>query len=473
MTLEHPREHCGLCGVSGGESVLALTHLGLHALQHRGQEAAGVMLAGGGTCFLHRARGLVDDAFDGLPPVMRGLAAERAIAHVRYSTAGDSSAANAQPLMVEIAGQKLGIAHNGTLCNAASLRLELLADGAILQTTSDTELVLHLIARALRKRPATQLWDAVAESLTRLKGAYAFLLLTKDCMAAVRDPMGFRPLSIGDLPDDGCLVASETIAHTVTGARPVREVEPGEMVIWGPGGRVESRRFAPCVRRAHCIFEHVYFARPGSYVFGDSVYEVRKAMGRQLAREAPVAADVVIPVPDSGTFAALGFAEESKLPFDMGFTRNHYVGRTFIDPGQRLSRRKLVARKLQPIAEAVAGRRVCLVEDSIVRGNTCQARVRTLRDAGAREVHMRVSCPPHRCGCYFGIDFPESGQLLANQAPLEQMRERLRLDSLAYLSKDGMLSCVRRYRPEDYCCACFDGRYPVEPDTLDERPLPC
>lgn len=462
-----PREYCGLCGVTGGESVLENLHLGLHALQHRGQEAAGVMVAFDNHCAVHRGAGLVDDVFRGIPADWRNAPVARGIAHVRYSTAGGPAAVNAQPLMVDMAGRQIGIAHNGTITNAGSLRRYLQEEGAIFETTSDTELVLHLMARSLMKTHKGDLWGALEDALRRLSGAYCFLLMTRDQLVAVRDPLGFRPLAIADFHDGNYMVASETISFNVTGARAVREVEPGEMVICGPNHRMESRSFVESPRRAHCIFEHVYFSRPGSQVFGDSVYEVRKAMGRRLAREAPVAADVIVPVPDSGMFAGLGFAEESGIPLDMGFTRNHYVGRTFIDPGL-VSRRKLVTRKLQPIAEAVRGKRICLIEDSIVRGSTSRARIHTLRESGAVEVHMRVSCPPHRYGCYFGIDFPERDALLANTMDFQDLAAALRLDSLEYLSKDGMLECVKAYKPEDYCCACFDGCYPVQPEALNE-----
>ena len=464
------REHCGLCGVSGGENVLEQVHLGLHALQHRGQEAAGVMAVVGVEVLLHRGAGLVDDVFGHMPDSMKSAEASRAISHVRYSTAGGSSDCNAQPIVVEMAGHTVGIAHNGTICNAGSLRRELQQEGAIFQTTSDTELILHLVARSLMKRHHGDLWGALEEALGRVRGAYSLLLMTRDHMAAVRDPFGFRPLCIGDFDDGSYMVASETIAFGVTGARYMREVEPGEMVVWGPHNIMRSRRFAECERRAHCIFEHVYFARPGSIVFDDSVYDVRKAMGRRLALEAPVEADVIIPVPDSGMFAALGYAEESGIPLDMGLTRNHYVGRTFIDPGL-VSRRKLVTRKLQPIVEAIRGKRICLIEDSIVRGSTSRARIHTLREVGAKEVHMRVSCPPHRYGCYFGIDFPDREKLLANRIPEGELAHVLRLDSLIYLSQGGMLSCVGAHRPEDYCCACFDGAYPTVPEGYDGTPL--
>ena len=466
---EKPKEYCGLCAVSGGADVLERVHLGLHSIQHRGQEATGVMVAlPDGESLLHKAPGLVGEVFARIPDSWPVHDVTRAISHVRYGTAGGSTAVNAQPLMVNVAGHTVGIAHNGTICNAPSLREELLQDGAIYQTSTDTELILHLMARAAKDCDG-DLWKALEEALGRLKGAFSLLVMIDGVMAAARDPFGFRPLAIGDFEDGAYIVASETIAFSVTGAAYVREVEPGELVIWGAGNRMTSRQFAPCERRAHCIFEHVYFARPGSRVFEDSVYQVRKEMGRVLARECPVDADIIVPVPDSGMYAALGFAEESGIPLDMALSRNHYVGRTFIDPGLSSSRQKLVSRKLQPIAEALAGKRVCLVDDSIVRGSTSRTRVHTIRAVGAKEIHMRISCPPHKYGCYFGIDFPESESLLANKVAPDDLCRSLRLDSLGYLSKDGMLSCVRARRPEDYCCACFDGQYPILPDHLDRR----
>ena len=470
--LDHPREYCGLCGVTGGDSVLEQIHLGLHSLQHRGQEAAGVMVALDGECRVHKGTGLVDSVFATLPRKWwNDTSLHRAISHLRYSTAGGSVANNAQPLMVNMADETVGIAHNGTLCNADSLRRELLDEGAIFQTSSDTELILHLVARSLITRYNGDLLEALKHSLGRVEGAYSLLLMTKDLLIAVRDPQGFRPLCIGDFDDGSYMVASESIAFSVTGARYLREVEPGEMVVWDRNNRMTSHRFQTSERHAFCIFEHVYFARPGSYVFGDSVYEMRKKMGRQLARECPADADVVIPVPDSGIYAALGYAEQSGLPFDMGLSRNHYVGRTFIDPGL-VSRNRLVRRKLQPISEALHGKRICLVEDSIVRGTTSRARIRTLRDVGVKEIHMRVSCPPHRYGCYFGIDFPERERLLANKVAADQMAQTLHLDSLGYLSLEGMLGCAEAHPPEEYCCACFSGDYPIIPESLDAGTTP-
>jgi amidophosphoribosyltransferase len=365
-----------------------------------------------------------------------------------------------------MSGHVVGIAHNGTICNAGSLKRQLQDEGALLQTRTDTELVLHLMSRGLMKRHSGDPWEALKEALCQLRGAYSLLLMDDRHMVAVRDPLGFRPLAIGAFPDGGYIVASETIAFDVTGADYLREVEPGEMVVWDRDGTMTSHRFVESRRRAHCIFEHVYFARPGSRVFGDSVYEVRRAMGRRLARDWPVDADLVVPVPDSGVYAGLGFAEESGIPFDMGLSRNHYVGRTFIDPGTN-SRREMVMRKLQPITEALRGKRICLIEDSIVRGSTSRARVETLRDVGVKEVHMRVSCPPHRFGCYFGIDFPDRDELIANRYDVADLARQLHLDSLQYLSREGMLSCVRAYGPTDYCTACFDGNYPTIPEDLE------
>jgi amidophosphoribosyltransferase len=460
MSNDKPREYCGLCGVTGSDNTIEQVYLGLHSQQHRGQEAAGFMMVVDGTCMLHKNSGLVDEVFAKIPDSWKKGKITRGISHVRYSTAGGSSVINAHPLMVNMGGQVVGIAHNGTISNAAVLRRELMEQGVTFQTSTDTEIILHLMARCLHRHQG-KLWDALEEALARVEGAYCLLLLTKDELVAVRDPHGFRPLAIADFNEGGYMVASETIAFEVTGARYLRDINPGEILIIGKEGQTTSRRISTTATHlSQCIFEHVYFARPGSRVFGDSVYEVRKAMGRRLAVESPVNADIIVPVPDSGLYAALGFAEQSGIPFDLGLSRNHYVGRSFIDPGLT-SRRKLVSRKLQPIVEAIRGKSVCLVDDSIVRGSTSRARIHSLREAGAKEVHMRISCPPHRFGCYFGIDFPERGALLANNVPLKDIAAHLRLDSLAYLSQEGMLGCVKAHPATDYCCACFDGNYPV------------
>lgn len=466
-------EYCGLCGVSGyrGDQV-SLVAEGLLALQHRGQEAAGILACSGGAMRLHKRRGTVAEAMSDIPAEFFSRQMSSVMGHVRYGTYGGEDAENAQPLMVSMAGLQIGIAHNGTLSNAGPLRDELQRQGAIFLTNTDTEVVLHLMSRNL-EQTGYNIREALGIALDRLQGAYCFLLMSPHGLYAVRDPLGFRPLNLGRFEEGGWMVASETLAFDVCGAEYVREIGAGE-IFYVPheGGEPESGSFgggSDLFRNrkglAQCIFEHVYFARPGSRVFGDSVYSTRLAMGRQLAREHPADCDVVAPVPDSGMFAAIGFARELGIPFDMCFTRNHYIGRTFINPASA-RRAVMVMRKLQPIPEAVRDRRICVVEDSIVRGTTSSARIRALREAGAAEVHMRVSCPPHRFGCYFGIDFPEPSKLIANRCSMEEIADQLGLDSLGYLSREGMLSCVTAHRPEDYCTACFDGRYPVKvPET--------
>jgi len=463
-------EYCGLCGISGyRENAVALVAEGLLALQHRGQEAAGVLACCNGELTLHKRKGTVDEAMSDIPPEFLKVRTSAVIGHVRYGTYGGDGVENAQPLLVRMAGYQIGIAHNGTLTNASSLRRELQRTGSIFLTNTDTEVVLHLMSRSL-EQTGFSIRKALEIALKRLRGAYCFLLMTPSGFYAVRDPLGFRPLSLGRFEEGGWIVASETLAFDVCGAEYVREIEAGEIIYiphdsFEPESATFDRGTNLFLKReglAQCIFEHVYFARPGSRVFGDSVYKVRLAMGRQLAREHPVDCDIVAPVPDSGMFAAMGFARELGLPFDMCFTRNHYVGRTFINPASA-KRAAMVIRKLQPIPEAVRGKRLCVVEDSIVRGTTSRARIRALREAGASEVHMRVSCPPHKYGCYFGIDFPEPSKLIARNYSVEEIAGQLELDSLGYLSRDGMLSCVEAHDPSDYCTACFDGRYPVNP----------
>jgi len=467
-----PGEYCGLCGVMGSSVAPALLVAeGLFAQQHRGQEAAGIAtLSEHGRIVLHKRKGLVAEAMADAPRAVFSEASTASVGHVRYGTFGGDDLLNAQPILVNMAGIPVAIAHNGTISNAGSIRRELQRKGHILQTNTDTEIVLHLMSRELEDN-GYNVRRCLEIALSRLEGAYCLLLLTPEGMYAVRDPMGFRPLCLGSIPDRGWVVASESIAFAMTGAEYVREIEAGEMLFFSVnGGPPASSRFNPEAelfnpegnRLAQCIFEHVYFARPGSIVFGDSVYQVRIAMGHQLAREHPAQCDMVMPVPDSGMFAAMGYAREIGVNLDMGFTRNHYVGRTFIDPGQA-ARPAMVMRKLQAIPEAIKGRRLCVVEDSIVRGTTSRTRIKALREAGAREIHMRVSCPPHRHGCYFGIDFPSEERLIAHSRSIEEITELLGLDSLAYLSVEGMLSCVRAHKTSDYCTACFTGDYPVLP----------
>ncbi len=469
-------EYCGLCGVIGAEkSITALVAEGLFAQQHRGQEASGIAtLDKNKEIQLHKKNGLVSDLMLDIPSEMMSSEVIGGIGHVRYGTFGGSSVLNAQPILVRMADIPVAIAHNGTISNAGVIRRSLQRKGHIFQTNTDTEIVLHLMSRELEDTDYN-IEKCLQLAISKLEGAFCLLLLVPQGMYVIRDSKGFRPLSLGKIRGGGWIVASETIAFPVTDAEYVREIYPGEMLFFPVDG--ENTTCEPIssipgreqelfpernTRYAQCIFEHVYFARPGSYVFGDSVYEVRIKMGRQLAREYPADCDMVMPVPDSGMFAAMGFARELGLPLDMGFTRNHYVGRTFIDPGHA-TRAAMVMRKLQPIPEAIKGKRVCVVEDSIVRGTTSKARIKALREAGALEVHMRISCPPHMYACYFGIDFPEENTLIANKYSVEEIREILNLDSLGYLSVEGMLGCVSAHKPENYCAACFTGDYPVPP----------
>ena len=464
-------EHCGLCGVTGVPGgAVALVAEGLHALQHRGQESAGILAHTSRGLSLHKRQGLVSDALAHLPEWWGPEDVPAAIGHVRYGTFGGEGVLNAQPILVDMAGRRVGIAHNGTISNAAKIKRDLERRGSIFQTQTDSEVVLHLMSRQLQDT-GFDIRQALELSLQKLEGAFCLLMMTPEGMYAIRDPLGFRPLCLGRIPEGGWVVASESIAFPGIGAEYVREVEAGEIVFLPYNGEEpESGNFGVghglfsdgSPKLAQCIFEHVYFARPGSHIFGDSVYEVRVEMGAQLAREYPADCDMVMPVPDSGMFAALGFSRELGIPFGMGFTRNHYVGRTFINPGQA-RRAAMVMRKLQPIPEAIRGKRLCVVEDSIVRGTTSTARIRALREAGAKEVHMRVSCPPHRHGCYFGIDFPEQETLVAYGRTTGEIAEILDLDSLGYLSREGMLGCVTAHSPDDYCTACFCGDYPVKP----------
>lgn len=471
---DQPKDHCGVFGIAHHPEAASLTRLGLHALQHRGQESAGIYLLreeqrdahSEPRCELQKGMGLVAEVFRRLPKEWWKTPQSMAIGHVRYSTAGGSNLVNAQPFAVEFDRWQLGLAHNGTLSNAEVIRSQLKRSGAILQGTTDTELILHLAAR--HHEAGASPWCALKAALRHVDGAYSLLALCEDGMAAIRDPYGWRPLVMGRL-DKATVFCSETCALDLIGAEYVRDVQPGEMILVRPDGSIHSEIVATARRLAHCIFELVYFARPDSLVFGECVYRVRRAFGARLAEEAPVPADVVMPVPDGGVYAALGYAETSGLPFDLGIMRNHYVGRTFIQPSAE-ERASAARAKLNPIRNAIKGKRIVLVDDSIVRGNTARQRVHLLRSQGAKEVHMRISCPPHVGPCYYGIDFPDPNQLIANHLSLEEIAKEIHVDTLAYLSLEGMLGCVEASPASDYCHACFSRQYPVNPKFCKPPP---
>jgi len=450
--LDKFKDECGVFGIFGHPEAANMTYLGLYALQHRGQESAGIAASDGQQVRISRAMGYVADTFDG--PTLAGLPGPIAIGHVRYSTAGESKLLNAQPILIDCAHGQIAICHNGNLVNARELRDELVRQGSIFQSNSDTEVILHLYARS----KARHVEDAIVESVSQAQGAFSLVMLTKDRLVAIRDPHGFRPLALGKL-GEAYVVCSETCAMDLIGATYERDVEPGEVLIISADG-VRSIKPFPPAPLAHCIFEHVYFARPDSYVFGRSVNEVRTELGRVLAREQPVDADVVVPVPDSGVCAAMGYAEASGVPLRMGLIRNHYVGRTFIQP-QASIRHFGVKVKLNPVRSVLNGRRVILVDDSLVRGTTSQKIVRMVRAAGAKEVHVRISCPPTISPCFYGVDTPRKSELIAATHTLEEIREFLEADSVAYMSLEGLLSTVGSER-KSYCSSCYTGHYPVE-----------
>ena len=449
--LDKFKDECGVFGIFGHPEAANLTYLGLYALQHRGQESAGIATSDGEKLRVSRAMGHVADAFD--ERALETLPGHVAIGHTRYSTAGESRLQNAQPILIDCAHGQIAIAHNGNLVNARDLRDRLVRDGSIFQTSSDTEVVLHLYARS-REHTVE---GALVESISQISGAFSLALLTKDRLIAARDPHGFRPLALGKL-DDAYIVCSETCALDLIGATYVRDIEPGELLIISDGGLRSLRPFPPAPL-AHCIFEHVYFARPDSYVFGKSVNEVRTELGRILSRESPVPADVVCPVPDSGVCGATGYAEASGIPMEMGLIRNHYVGRTFIQPQQAI-RHFSVRIKLNPVRSVLEGRRVILIDDSIVRGTTSRKIVKMVRAAGAKEVHLRIACPPTVSPCFYGVDTPSRSELIAATHSLEEIRDFIGADSLAYLSLDGLLQAVAPQR-SSYCTSCYTGVYPV------------
>ncbi len=453
-----PRHECGICGIFNHPDASKLAYFGLYALQHRGQESAGIVSSDGTRVSIHKAMGLVPDVFS--EDILRNLAGHLAIGHVRYSTTGASTATNTQPLLVRHRGHSFSVAHNGNLVNATALRTDLEEKGSVFQTTMDSEVVLHLLVRS----GELTLDSALERTFAAIKGAFSILLMTEDCMVAVRDPDGFRPLCLGKLSaggEESWIVASETCALDLVEAEYVRDIEPGEMLVISRDG---LRSLFPWPRQTphHCIFEHVYFARPDSEVFGINVYHARKEMGRILAEEAQIDADFVMPFPDSGNYAALGYAQQSGIPLEFGVIRNHYVGRTFIQPTQSM-RDFNVRVKLNPVRSFLQDKRIIIVEDSIIRGTTGKSRVAALRRAGARKVHMVVSCPPTRYACYYGIDFPSVSQLVAGSREVAEICDYLGLDSLHYLSLDGLVRATGMEK-EKFCLACFDGVYPVPPD---------
>jgi len=452
-------DECGVFGVFGHEEASKLTYLGLYALQHRGQESAGIVSSDGTELHLHRAMGEVEEIFT--PPVLAELPGNLAIGHTRYSTAGDKALLNAQPIMIDCNKGKVALGHNGNLTNAAEWRRKLEHRGSIFQTNSDTEVIVHLLARS----QTHNLSGALGDALNQVEGAYSLLVLTTDELIAVRDPRGFRPLNLGRL-GDSWLVASETCAFDLLNAQYVREIEPGEMVRISRSG-IESIHFAPEKPLQQCIFEHVYFARPDSIIFGRSVNESREALGRALAKEHPANADIVVPVPDSGVPAAVGYALESGIPFRMGLIRNHYIGRTFIEPSQAI-RNFGVKLKLNPIRSLIEGQRVVLVDDSIVRGTTSRKIVRMVRESGAKEVHMRISCPPTISPCYYGVDTPTREELIASSSTPEEICKFIGADSLGYISLAGLRQAVSDTKGH-FCTSCYTGIYPTDLVQLEVR----
>lgn len=429
-----------------------MSYLGLYALQHRGQESTGIATSDGDQLYLHKSMGHVADVYD--EETLAKLKGVNAIGHTRYSTAGDSSESNAQPLMVTMRYGPVALCHNGNLINAVGLRRDLEAQGALFQSTSDSEVILHLLARSQEQ----DILEALKETVAQIQGAFSVLLITKDAIIGARDANGFRPLCLGKL-NDSYVLASESCAFDLIDATYEREVEPGEIVLIR-GGNLRSVQALPSTKTSKCIFEHVYFSRPDSIVFGRTVQSSRDKMGRLLAQESPVEADLVVPVPDSGVPAAIGYAQESGIPFAFGLIRNHYVGRTFIEP-RRAIRHFGVKVKLNPVKELLKGKRVILIDDSLVRGTTTRKTVKMVRAAGATEVHMRVACPPTTWPCFYGVDTPVRKELIASDHSLEDICKRIEADSLAYLSLQGLLQAVQS-KPNEFCSACYTGKYPLE-----------
>lgn len=453
MPVPKIREECGVFGIYGYPEAAKLAYFGLYALQHRGQESAGIVSSDGKNISEFKAMGLVSEVFN--ETRLRELRGHLAVGHVRYSTTGSSTLQNAQPFCIRHSGCALALAHNGNIVNAGAIRRELEANGSIFQTTMDSEVMVHLLARAGIKGEGLDC--AIISMMNTLKGAYSVVIGTEDSIIGLRDPLGFRPLCIGRI-GDAYVLASETCALDLIQAEYIRDVEPGEVVVIDANG-LRSFKGADSQKRAHCIFEFIYFARPDSYIFGQNVYNFRKTLGAALAKETNIDADFVMPFPDSGNYAAIGYAHSARIPLELAVIRNHYVGRTFIQPSQSM-RDFGVRVKLNPVKEIIHGRRVIIIEDSIVRGTTSLTRVRAIRDAGAKEITMLVSCPPIRFPCYYGIDFSTSGELIAENHSVEEIRRFLELDGLHYLSIEAMLESAGG-NPDRFCLACFNGRYPV------------
>ena len=450
------RTVCGIFGIYNHPEAANLTYLGLYSLQHRGQESAGIVSSDGNRLYQYRQMGLVAEIFT--RDTLKKLPGRNAIGHVRYSTAGSSDIKNAQPFAVDYAKGSMSIAHNGNLVNASFIRSQLEADGSIFQSTSDTEVIVHLIARSKKKT----FLERTLESLQKVEGAYSFVFLTEEELVAVRDPHGFRPLVIGQLKD-APVVASETCALDLINARFIREIEPGEVVVFHKKG-MDSYKPFPKARQTPCIFEFIYFARPDSFIFDRNVYEVRRSLGVQLAKESPAKAEMVIPIPDSGFPATIGYAFESKLPLEMGMIRNHYVGRTFIEPEQSI-RHFGVKIKLNPVRELLDRKKIVTVDDSIVRATTSQKINKMFRNAGTKEIHVRISSPPITHPCFFGIDTPAKSELIASSHAVKEIQKYIGANSLCYLSLEGLKKCVE-WDPDQFCYACFTGDYPV-PFAMD------
>ena len=450
--LDKFHDECGVVGVYGHPDAANLVYLGLYALQHRGQESAGIAASSNGKMHLEVGMGLVADVFSDVR--LKKLPGNIAVGHNRYSTTGVSRVKNAQPCLIEYSGGTMAMGHNGNLVNASEIRKELGAAGAIFQSTNDSEVIVHLMAQSRRN----SFVDRAVAALSQVKGAYSIVLMSENELVAARDPQGFRPLCLGKL-DGAYIVASESCVMDLVEAEFIREIEPGELILINQFGVKSFHPFQKASTK-QCVFEHIYFSRPDSYLFGHSVYSTRKLMGKALAREKPVEADVVVPVPDSGVISAMGYSEEAKIPFQMGLIRNHYVGRTFIEPQSQI-RNFGVKIKLNAVKPVIEGKRVIIIDDSIVRGTTSKKIVRMLREVGAREVHVRISSPPTTHSCFYGIDTPTKGELIASNMDIDQTCKYLGADSLHYISLEKMLEIFGEQK-DDFCAACFDGRYPVD-----------